>query len=347
MTSAAGPADPLAPLRREIRARGWDRKATGPVLRELGVHLATTAFGLVLFLACESLLVRGLGFLLSIVGSVGVGSNCHTSSHYATSERRWVNETLTYFGLPLFLQLSATYWWHKHLVRHHPAPNVAGLDIDIDLWPWLAMNEDDLGRSAGARRTYYRYQWLLAPLAVALNGFSAQLSGWRHLLRSLRDPCHRRLAHMIDLVALLGHWALWVGAPLMVFAWSDVLLFYGVRTVGLGYAFFAVLAPAHFPAEAVVVRASALAGDFVRLQTEATVNFRTGPLGRLVCSGLEYQIEHHLFPAVSHVHYPALSRILREFCEREGYAYRSLAWSEALWKSLRAFHSPKPVQGDQ
>ena len=45
--------------------------------------------------------------------------------------------------------------------------------------------------------------------------------------------------------------------------------------------------------------------DFALLQTTASVNFRTGFIGRFVRSGLEYQIEHHLFPNLSHIYYPS------------------------------------------
>ena len=45
----------------------------------------------------------------------------------------------------------------------------------------------------------------------------------------------------------------------------------------------------------------------------------------------------------SHVYYPAMSRLVREFCERHGYPYRSLGWDEALLKSLQVFLNPKPV----
>src|SRR5437868_12912694 len=47
--------------------------------------------------------------------------------------------------------------------------------------------------------------------------------------------------------------------------------------------------------------------DFFAVQTAGTVSFRTGWLGRFLCSGLEYQVEHHLFPNISHVYYPEIS----------------------------------------
>ena len=88
----------LTALRRELTARGFGRKATGRVVIELAVHVVLAVGGLVVFFASDNLAVRIIGLLVSTAGSTGVGTNTHTSSHYATSERRWVNEALTFFG---------------------------------------------------------------------------------------------------------------------------------------------------------------------------------------------------------------------------------------------------------
>jgi fatty acid desaturase len=112
----------------------------------------------------------------------------------------------------------------------------------------------------------------------------------------------------------------------------------------LGYAFFCVLAPTHFPAEAVCAEKSQRHADILLGQTATTVNFRTGYIGRFLCSGLDYQIEHHLFPSVSHVFYPKMSGLVKECCRRQGYPYRTLGWSEAIWKSCLVFRRPKTVE---
>jgi fatty acid desaturase len=78
-------------------------------------------------------------------------------------------------------------------------------------------------------------------------------------------------------------------------------------------------------------------------QTATTVNFRTGPIGRFLCSGVEYQIEHHLFPRISHVYYPELSPLVEQFCRERNYPYRTLGWFEAIWKSLATFYRLRPV----
>jgi fatty acid desaturase len=81
------------------------------------------------------------------------------------------------------------------------------------------------------------------------------------------------------------------------------------------------------------------------MQTEGTVSFRTGSIGRFLCSGLEYQIEHHLFPNISHVYYPEVSAAVQSFCAERGLSYRSFSWPVALWKSWRVLRYPPQVFG--
>ncbi len=335
--------DALDSLRRVVTAEGWDRKATGRILLEWLLHMTLTVGGIALCVASDSWIGRVCGFLLSMLGSLGVATNTHTSSHYATSTKAWVNEILTFVGYPLFLQLSATYWWQKHCVLHHRAPNVVGVDDDVDLSPWFALTQKDRRVASKMGQLYYRTQAAALPVLLLFNGFHMQIAGWAYVLRTLRRPRHRNRKHWLDLAALVSYWIVWIVLPALTLPLTSVLLFNAARVAAMGYLLFIVLAPAHFPHEAACLDRRYLAADFFFRQTLATINFRTGLLGRLFCSGLEYQIEHHLFPKISHVYYPAISRHLKDHCRLAGYEHRTLGWAEAVWKSCLAFARPKEV----
>ena len=337
----------IAELRQEFGRRGWYRKASGRIILELLVQIGIALAGIAIFIAFHNPAVRVLAILISTYGSIAIGTNTHTSSHYATSTRRWLNEALTYFGYPMFLGLSATYWWHKHVVVHHPAPNVIGVDTDADLLPWFAMTQDEVRASRGLLRFYYKHvQFWFFPIALAMNCFALQRGGWLHIIRILRNPKERKRAHWIDLGALTMHYALWLGLPLLFWPLQAVVGLYILRTLLLGYAMFAVLAPGHFPADATRTAEEARNNaDFFTRQTMATVNFRTGLLGRFMCSGLQYQIEHHLFPHISHIHYPRVSVMVQAFCRERGLPYRSYGWATVLWKSWEVLRSPQRVIG--
>ena len=333
-----------AALRREFAELGWYRKATGRVLFELALNVTLAIVGIVVFVESHNLLIRIVAMAISTIGSMGVGTNTHTSSHYATSNRRWVNELLTYFGFPFFLGVSATFWWHKHMVVHHPSPNVVGVDDDADLAPWFARTREEVESSRGLRRFYYEHlQWLVLPIAVAANTLNMQRQGWIFLVKMLSQTGRRKKA-FIDLTALILHHGFSLGIPMLFFAPQDVIAFYLLRVGLLGYTMFAVLAPGHFPAEAACLDKAEKGSDFLLLQTATAVNFQTGMVGRLMCSGLEYQIEHHLFPNISHVNYPKMSARVQEFCAEHGLPYRSYGWGHVLWKCLCAFRTPPRVE---
>ncbi|MCG3160349.1 MAG: NADPH-dependent stearoyl-CoA 9-desaturase [Acidobacteria bacterium] len=343
MTSAAL----LSALRREVAARGWNRKATGRIIGELFLHIFLSLAGAAVFVLSGNPFTRVCGLALVVVGSMGVGTNTHTASHYAASDRRWVNDFLTYFGYPFFLGLSATFWRHQHVTVHHPAPNVVEVDDDCDLWPWFAMTEEEVRRSGGWRRWYYeKLQWIFFPLALAANGFNFVKTGWLHLFRMLRDPGKRRRAHWIDLAALALHHVVYLAVPMLFFTPGAVMTFYLLRTTLMGYGMFALQAPGHFPAENARLAADQRNADYLLLQTATTTNFRAGFIGRLFTSGLDYQIEHHLFPNVSHVHYRKMAGLVESFCRENGLPYRVYRWDHILWKCWMVFRSPRPIVGD-
>jgi len=332
-------------LRKELHAL-YSKPDTLRQVAEFGAHLGMNLGGAALFFAAPALgwhpTLQVGGALLSSLGCLGISTNAHTASHDAIFTSRAANRALVYAGFPFLLMVSASYWYHKHLVVHHPAPNVVGIDDDIDLAPLFAFSQHDYAGSRGLKRWFYDWQWLVFPFALALNGLNAQRQGISFLVHKLRSR-RRKLRHWVDLAALLGHVAVFWALPLVWLPAGQVLAFHVLRMALLGYHMFAAFGAAHFPAEAVAVDKSLAKTDYVLVQTATTVNFTTGPFGRLLCSGVDFQIEHHLFPEFSHTHYPKMAARMQAFCRANGYPYRTLGWPEAVWKSLTAMASPRPV----
>ena len=81
----------------------------------------STLAGLAMLLLTEDLRLQGLAIVIAVLGAAGVSTNTHSSAHYATSDRKWVNDALTLFGYPFFIGMSGTYWRHKHNRVHHSA----------------------------------------------------------------------------------------------------------------------------------------------------------------------------------------------------------------------------------
>lgn len=332
----------LKELTLEFRRRGYARPNTVRILAELLAYVLLTVGGMLLFCASQSTAYLALGLALSTVGAFGISTNAHTASHFAASQDRRVNRVLTYFGFPLMLGVSATRWWRTHCIEHHSHPNLAGVDPDIDFAPFFATTKRDVDAARGLLRVYFSYQWLLLPFALSLNALNMQRQGWSFVLRKL-NANRRDAALRWDLACLCLHLMLWLALPSILWSPGVALLFYGLRLALLGYAAFLVFAPAHLPVDIPCVQQVDPAADYVLRQTSTTINFRVGWIGRVLVSGLDSQIEHHLFPSFDHTRYSSMSRDVRAFCEEHGYPYRRLGWLHAIGKAFATFRRPKPI----
>lgn len=343
---------PLTALNREFAALGFNRKPFGRLMAELAVLVAMSAGGMAVFILAEPLAARLAGLLVMAMGNLGITTHGHSSSHNGTSDRLWVNRVLMLFSYGIVFGTSTMWWRHKHVAVHHVTPNVIGLDDDVDLLPWFALTEEGYRSGSPGWRWYYRHQWLVLPVALGLTALNMMRKSWIYLLGELRDPSRRTRMHWCDLGVLVAHYSLFLLVPLLWYPAGSVVGFFVLRGALLGYAVFATAAPAHFPAEASFLSSEGFRdraeyrrhSDYLLLQTVTTVNFRTGRLGRFLCCGADFQIEHHLFPGISHAYYPRMSPILRRFCEENGYPYRTIGWWEGIRKSLAVFRHPKPVE---
>jgi linoleoyl-CoA desaturase len=334
----------LRELRLSLRRLGFFRRPTLRLLSELAIHVAVLISGVVIVLSFAAWWMKALGLLVSAAGAMGVGTNTHTSSHSATSNKTWVNEALTYFGYSVILGLSATYWWDKHVVRHHSGPNMKGVDGDFDLLPWFAGTRHDVENATGWRRLYYeRYQSFVFPLAVGFTLIAQQVAGVRHVWESLSNVNTRRLSYWMDAASLVMHVTVWFVIPSVFVPFGSVCALYAARSLLNSYAMFVVFAPAHMPKAAVRLRHDPKRLVDPLAHTSTTLNFRTGRLGGWLCGGLQYQIEHHLLPDISHVYYAQVSVFVQEYCRQHGLPYRSYGWGEGLRLALLSVRTPNPL----
>ena len=260
-----------------------------------------------------ALAVAGLGF--------GVQ---HDANHGAYSDSRFVNRTL---GTVLDLIGGSSYVWRwKHNIFHHTHPNVAGLDGDVDLGV--------IGRIApghrrrGPHRLQYLYLWMLYGfLAVkwhflddVWNTSAGSVSG-----QKMPRPTGRQLALLVGGKLVFFGWALLI--PALFHPLWKVALCYLATSFILGLALSVTFQLAHcveeadFPAPP--TSGHGFDTDWAAHQVRTTVDF--APRNRLLSwylGGLNFQVVHHLFPMVCHLHYPALARIVDETCRDHGIRYR-------------------------
>jgi linoleoyl-CoA desaturase len=304
-------------------------RGTGLRKRDCWQMYLKTVLVLACFATCYATLVfvahtLGQGLLLAVLlglCTAAIGFDVqHDGGHQAYSERRWVNQVM---AMTMDLIGGSSYVWRwKHAVIHHRYVNITGYDTDIDL--------GILGRLTPHRKrlAFHRWQHLyLWPLY----GFLAVK--W-HFVDDFRDVIAGRLGpHGIprpkgwDLGVFVGGkavfftWAFVV--PLLLHPVGVVLFYYVVAAVVLGMLMSLIFQLPHCVEEADFPLPREDTGlmetPWAVHQVQVTLDFsRRNRLVTWLLGGLNYHKEHHLFPLICHVHYPAIAKLVEETCREFG-----------------------------
>ncbi len=272
--------------------------------------------------------------ILFALAATATGFNTqHDGGHHAYSSLPWVNKLM---ALVLDLIGGSSYVWHwKHGVVHHTYVNITGHDTDIDVG-FLARLTPHQKRFKFHRWQHF-YLWLLygliAPKWQFYDDFHDVITGHIGQHRFPR-PRGKELAIFLGGKAVFLSLAFVI--PLLFHPVWVVLLFYGVVVTVMGMVSAVVFQLAHCVEQAEFPLPREDTGRIENAwaihQVQTTVDFARG--NRLVTwllGGLNFQIEHHLFPRICHVHYPALSKLVEETCRECGVKYTD---NKSLWGSL-------------
>jgi linoleoyl-CoA desaturase len=332
-----------------LDATGSTRSGGAAMYAKTGVILAwfVTSYAVLLaFGGTSPWLAAALTMSLALA-TAGIGfSVMHDANHGAYSRTPRINRM---WGLALdFIGGSSYVWRFKHNVQHHTYANVDGMDADIDGEPFLRLASSQ--RLRAIHRWQHIYAWLLyGVLAVKWWFVDDFVDMVRGRIGQVPFPRPRgpELAACLAGKAVFVTWAVVIPAVVFRSAWVGPMFLLGAFT--LGVVLSTVFQLAHSVPEAEFH--AAVAGDqrmptsFAEHQVRATVDF--APSNRLVgwyIGGLNFQIEHHLFPDVCHVHYPALAAIVEATCHEHGMPHRTAATLRAAiaahYRFLRALGRP-------
>src|SRR5437867_540571 len=267
------------------------------------------------------------GLLLAVLlglSAAGIGFNIqHDGGHQAYSDHPWVNKLMA-----MTLELiggSSHLWRWKHVVLHHTYVNITGHDTDIDLGLLARLTPHQ--RRLPYHRWQHLYLWplygLLAIKWQLLDDFRKLISG-RISNQPVPGPKGRELVIFIAGKAVFFTMAF--GIPLLFHSIGVVLLYYGVAGLVAGMVLSVVFQVAHCVEEAEFPLPREETGRIEHAwaihQAETTVDFaRRSRVVAWLVGGLNFQIEHHLFPRLCHVNYPAISKLVEETCREFGIKY--------------------------
>jgi linoleoyl-CoA desaturase len=276
-----------------------------------------------------STIVAYLMWVLMGFGMAGVGlSIMHDANHGAYSQKDGINKWMGY--VINLVGGSDVNWRIQHNVLHHTYTNVTGLDKDIDPGPLMRFTPHK--KRYGYHRFQHIYSWFFYGLmtlswCTAKDFIQAKEFDRDDLLKTQNTTYGKLLTNII--ITKIFYFPLILGLPMMfsVLPWYGVIIGFVIMHFIAGIILSAIFQPAHvvptstypMPDNSGVVDA-----DWAVSQLYNTANF--APKAKLFSwyvGGLNFQVEHHLFPTISHVHYKKLSEIVRKTAQEYHLPYHS------------------------
>ena len=260
------------------------------------------------------------------IGEAGIGmSVMHDASHGAFSNKKTVNE---FFSSTMFLLGSNTFNWKiQHTVLHHTFTNIYGYDPDIDTKAVIRLSEH------APHKRYHRYQYFFACLLYGFMTLFKLVADISQLLDFSRKGITRQhgrnpgLEMFKLLVTKVVYFSLIIGLPLWLtdFKWWQVLTGFSILHLTAGIIMSTVFQMAHVVEGArqpLPDSNGVIHHEWIVHELMTTSDFARGNhFLNWYIGGLNFQIEHHLFPNICHIHYRDIAPIVEKTALEFGFAY--------------------------
>ena len=313
--ATSGRGSDYARLSEQVRKAGLMQRRPGYYAAKIAVTVGLFAagwagFGLLGRSWYQLLIAAFLAVAFTQIAFLG-----HDAGHRQVFTTGRANDLLGLVHGNLLVGLSFGWWIDKHN-RHHAHPNTEGSDPDIGAGPLAFTTAQARSRKTVLGKLLARRQaWLFVPLLL-LEGINLHVSSARALL----DPDRpRRHSRPVEAVLLAAHACAYLTALFVVLSPWQAIAFLALQQGLFGLYMGASFAPNHkgmpiFPADNEI--------DFLRRQVLTSRNVRGGRITDFVLGGLNYQIEHHLFPSMPRPNLRRAQALIRSYCHGLGVSYR-------------------------
>ena len=264
-----------------------------------------------------------LAFAFTQAGFLG-----HDAGHRQIFRSRRANTAVGLIFGNVAIGLAFGWWVDKHH-RHHARPNQEGLDPDIGGDSLVFTESQAVGRR-GVGRFVARHQRLLFFPMLFLEAIALHVASVQAVARP--DYPHRGREALL----LLLHAAGYVTAIALVLSPLQALAFVAVQQGLFGLYLGCAFAPNH---KGMPILSADDDTDFLRRQVLTSRNVRGSRVVDLALGGLNYQIEHHLFPSMPRAALPLAQPIVRAHCARLGLSYAETGLVDSYRQALRHLHT--------
>ncbi|WP_037568933.1 fatty acid desaturase family protein [Phaeacidiphilus oryzae] len=320
----------FSPLLRQVKEAGLLRRRRGYYARVITLNLlalAATWAGVLLSGGGWWVLALALPMAVFSARSAFIG---HDAGHQQIARTRRVNRALGLIHGDLFLGMGYGWWNDKHN-RHHANPNHVGKDPDVEVGALVWTRAQAVER-AGFAGFLTKYQaWLFFPMLL-LEGLALKVASVRDLRR--QTPRARALEGSLLAVHLAGYAALLLIALPPQVAVVFALLHHALFGLHLGCSF----APNHKGME-MPEEGDGERWGHLRRQVLTSRNVRGTALVDWFLGGLNYQVEHHLFPSAPRPHLRRIQPLVRAHCEALDVPYTETGLLDSYAQALRHMHA--------
>jgi fatty acid desaturase len=312
-------------------------KQPGYYISNAIVRLALLGASVTFLLTVESFWLQLLNAAFLAFAFAQTGYLGHDAGHRQIFNRAASNDL---FGLAtnLLLGFSRSWWVDTHNM-HHVNPNDLDLDPHTAL-PIFAFSEEQARSKRGPLRLLVGYQSFYFVPVLLLEGLGVRLASVQYLLRGKAKD---QVAEA-SLMAL--HFVVYLGLLFYVLSVGQALLFIVVHQALLGLYLGLVFAPNH---KGMLLLDSESQLDFLRRQVLTSRDLSAHPLTDFLYGGLNYQIEHHLFPSMPRNKLREAQGIVRAFCEERSIPYHEssvLQSNREIFQYLHRVSAPLRKSGD-
>lgn len=308
--------------------RGISEKANAAMVVKTILLLTLTfgTYGLMLTNQFGPWTMLGMAVVIGI-GIAGLGfAVAHDALHGAYSHRPWVNRAL---GMTFDLLGANSYMWKiTHNVIHHTYTNIHGVDEDLTVSPLLRLSPE------APRAPIHRWQhWYAIPAYGMATLFWVFVKDYKYFLardlgpyKNKRHPRHE-VALLLVTKAFYYTWTIVVPLLVLNVTWWQFLIGFLVMHLTAGGILGVVFQLAHVVEDTEHLQPAQdgmMESAWMIHEMRTTANFgRDNPLLNWYVGGLNFQVEHHLFPRVCSIHYPKIAPIVEQVARECGVPYHA------------------------
>jgi fatty acid desaturase len=324
----------FAPLVQQIRAQGLLERRRGRYAWLIGLDVLAYAavWGAVALTGAswwQAVLVLPAALFTTRLYFVG-----HDAGHGQIAVTRRANRLLGLLVGNLGLGLSYGWWTDKHN-RHHANPNHQDKDPDVSPGVLVWSTDQAAGRRGAFARWFTRNQGRLFIPLLLLEGINLKVSSVRHVVGRCRGGDRRGQA-WAEALLLCAHFGAYLGLLFTVLSPGAAIAFVLAHQALLGLHLGCAFAPNH---KGMPMPEAGERWDHLRKQVLTSRNVRGGVVTDWFLGGLNYQIEHHLFPSMPRPHLRRAQPLVRDHCRTAGLPYTEEGLIESYATALRHLHA--------